>query len=96
MKKIDIIIVDDHLLFSQALNGLVSNYEEFNVIKVLNNGKELIDLKWFNFPDAKKIITETNHPEKAELLLESLDFCLRDICGGMSPKERRAAMKSSV
>lgn len=43
MKKIDIIIVDDHLLFSQALNGLVSNYEEFNVIKVLNNGKELID-----------------------------------------------------
>ena len=43
MKKIDIIIVDDHLLLSQALNGLVSNYEEFNVIKVLNNGKELID-----------------------------------------------------
>ena len=43
MKKIEIIIVDDHLLFSQALNGLVSNYDEFNVIKVLNNGKELID-----------------------------------------------------
>ena len=35
MKKIDIIIVDDHMLFSQALNGLVSNYEEFNVIKVV-------------------------------------------------------------
>lgn len=43
MKKTNIIIVDDHLLFSQALNGLVSNFEEFNVIKVLNNGKELID-----------------------------------------------------
>lgn len=43
MKKIEIIIVDDHLLFSQALNGLVSNYDEFNVIKVLNNGKELVD-----------------------------------------------------
>lgn len=43
MKKIDIIIVDDHLLFSQALNGLVSNFEEFNVLTVLNNGKELVD-----------------------------------------------------
>lgn len=43
MKKIEIIIVDDHMLFSQALNGLVSNYEEFNVIKVLNNGMELVD-----------------------------------------------------
>lgn len=43
MKKIDIIIVDDHLLFSQALNSLVSNYEEFNVIKILNHGKELVE-----------------------------------------------------
>lgn len=43
MKKIDIIIVDDHLLFSQALNGLVSNFVEFNVIAVLGNGKELIN-----------------------------------------------------
>ncbi|MCF6168644.1 response regulator transcription factor [Lutibacter sp.] len=43
MKKIDIIIVDDHLLFSQALNGLISNFEEFNVIAILNNGKELVD-----------------------------------------------------
>ena len=43
MNKIDIIIVDDHVLFSQALNGLVSNYDEFNVVTVLNNGKELVD-----------------------------------------------------
>ena len=43
MKPIDIIIVDDHLLFSQALNGLVSNFKEFNVLSVLGNGKELID-----------------------------------------------------
>ncbi len=43
MNKIDIIIVDDHMLFSQALHGLVSNYEEFNVIKVLNHGKELVN-----------------------------------------------------
>lgn len=43
MNKIDIIIVDDHMLFSQALHGLVSNYDEFNVIKVLNHGKELVN-----------------------------------------------------
>ena len=42
MKNIDIIIVDDHLLFSQALNGLISNFEEFNVQAVLANGKELV------------------------------------------------------
>ncbi|WP_456379469.1 response regulator [Lutibacter sp.] len=43
MHKIDIIIVDDHLLFSQALKGLVSNFKEFNVLTILNNGKEIID-----------------------------------------------------
>jgi DNA-binding NarL/FixJ family response regulator len=43
MEKIDIIIVDDHMLFSQALNGLVSNFTEFNVVKLLNNGLELVE-----------------------------------------------------
>lgn len=43
MGKIDIIIVDDHMLFSQALNGLVSQFTAFNVIKVLANGKEVVD-----------------------------------------------------
>lgn len=43
MNVIDIIIVDDHLLFSQALNGLVSNFDEFNVVTVLSDGKELVD-----------------------------------------------------
>jgi DNA-binding NarL/FixJ family response regulator len=43
MKKIDIIIVDDHLLFSQALNGLISAFETYNVLAVLANGKELVN-----------------------------------------------------
>lgn len=43
MSPINIIIVDDHLLFSQALHGLVSNFKEFNVLAVLNNGKELVE-----------------------------------------------------
>lgn len=43
MKKIDIIIVDDHLLFSEGLDGLISDFEEFNVLAVLANGMALID-----------------------------------------------------
>ena len=43
MKEINLLIVDDHLLFSEALNGLISAYDEFNVLKVLTNGKELIE-----------------------------------------------------
>jgi DNA-binding NarL/FixJ family response regulator len=42
MKKIDIIIVDDHLLFSQALKGLISDFKEFNVLALLANGKALV------------------------------------------------------
>lgn len=43
MEKIDIIIVDDHLLFSQALNGLISAFDAYNVLAVLVNGKELVN-----------------------------------------------------
>lgn len=43
MSKIDVIIVDDHVLFSQALKGLVGNFSEFNIVTVLSNGKELVD-----------------------------------------------------
>jgi DNA-binding NarL/FixJ family response regulator len=42
MKKIDIIIVDDHLLFSEALSNLISDFEDFNVLAVLANGEELV------------------------------------------------------
>jgi len=43
MSKIDIIIVDDHMLFSQALTGLVNLIDNFNVIKVLSDGAEVVD-----------------------------------------------------
>jgi len=43
MKKIDSIIVDDHLLFSEGLDGLISDFEEFNIFAVLANGMALID-----------------------------------------------------
>ncbi len=41
MKKI--IIVDDHILFSQALRGLVDDFDDFEVIDQFKNGKELQD-----------------------------------------------------
>lgn len=43
MSKINIIIVDDHMLFSQALNSLIGKFEEFNVIEVLNDGSEVVN-----------------------------------------------------
>ncbi|RXP64415.1 DNA-binding response regulator [Lutibacter sp. HS1-25] len=43
MNKIDIIIVDDHQLFSTALHSLIGKFEDFNVIKVLNDGAEVVD-----------------------------------------------------
>ncbi len=38
---IKIIIVDDHILFSQALRGLVDDFKDLEVIGQFKNGKEL-------------------------------------------------------
>jgi DNA-binding NarL/FixJ family response regulator len=62
MKKIDIIIVDDHMLFSQALNSLVSKFDEFNVIKVLNDGAEVVDYFKNNNPTPDVILMDIQMP----------------------------------
>lgn len=62
MSKIDLIIVDDHLLFSQALNGLVSNFEEFNVITVLGNGKELVNYFLQEKPKPQIVLMDIQMP----------------------------------
>ncbi|PWN63039.1 DNA-binding response regulator [Chryseobacterium phosphatilyticum] len=41
MKK-TIVIVDDHILIAKALEGIISNFAEFEVIYVCENGKDLI------------------------------------------------------
>lgn len=41
MKK-SIVIVDDHILIAKALEGIISNFNEFEVIYVCENGKDLI------------------------------------------------------
>lgn len=62
MNKIDIIIVDDHMLFSQALNSLVSKFEEFNVIKVLNDGAEVVDYFKNNNPNPDVVLMDIQMP----------------------------------
>lgn len=41
MKK-SIVIVDDHILIAKALEGIISNFPDFEVIYVCENGKDLI------------------------------------------------------
>ncbi|WP_108868508.1 response regulator transcription factor [Aquimarina aquimarini] len=41
MKKKTVVIVDDHLLFAQSLEGLISKLEGYKVLAILKNGKEL-------------------------------------------------------
>jgi DNA-binding NarL/FixJ family response regulator len=43
MDKIKIVIVDDHLLFSQSLSYLIGTFKEFSVIGSYINGKEFIN-----------------------------------------------------
>lgn len=62
MSKIDIIIVDDHMLFSQALHSLISKFDEFNVIKVLNDGSEVVDYFKANSPKPDVILMDIQMP----------------------------------
>jgi len=62
MSKIDIIIVDDHVLFSQALNGLVNKFEEFNVIKVLIDGAEVVEYFSKNNPLPAIVLMDIQMP----------------------------------
>ncbi|MBO6183924.1 MAG: response regulator transcription factor [Chryseobacterium sp.] len=50
MKK-TIIIVDDHLLIAKALEGIIGNFDDFEVIDVAENGKDLIE----KFKNGQKI-----------------------------------------
>ena len=43
MKK-TIIIVDDHLLIAKALEEFINNFEDFEVINIAENGKNLIEI----------------------------------------------------
>ncbi|GAA3512013.1 response regulator transcription factor [Aquimarina addita] len=41
MKKKTVVIVDDHLLFAQSLESLITKLDGYEVLAILKNGKEL-------------------------------------------------------
>ena len=53
MKTHTVVIVEDHVLLSQAIASLVNSFEDFNVLFTCKNGKELLT----------KLKTPTNIPE---------------------------------
>lgn len=43
MKRYSVVIVEDHLLLSQAIAGIVNSFENFHTVYLCRNGKELIE-----------------------------------------------------
>lgn len=43
MRTNKVIIIDDHLLFSQSLKFLINSFDEFEVVNSFENGKDFID-----------------------------------------------------
>lgn len=43
MKTYSVVVVDDHLLMSQAIASLVDSFEEFKVLFICNSGQEFLD-----------------------------------------------------
>ncbi len=62
MKKTSIIIVDDHLLFSQALYGLINKFEDFEVIAQLKNGQKVIDYFLSEKAEPAIVLMDVNMP----------------------------------
>lgn len=60
--KHSIVIVDDHLIFSQALSGLINTFDNFEVKYICKNGVELTEK--LQFPDAVPdiILMDVNMP----------------------------------
>lgn len=60
--KYTVVVVDDHVLLSQAIGGLVDGFEQFSVLYTCMNGQELLDkLKYpKNIPDL--VLMDVNMP----------------------------------
>ena len=57
-----VVIVDDHVLLSQAISGLVDSFDKFKTLYVCKNGKELLEKfeKAKNIPDI--VLMDINMP----------------------------------
>lgn len=61
MKK-TIVIVDDHLLIAKALEGIIDNFQDFQVIYVAQNGQDLIDKFESNYEIPDIILMDISMP----------------------------------
>ncbi|MCW8980561.1 MULTISPECIES: response regulator transcription factor [Altibacter] len=41
--KYSVVVVDDHNLLSQAIGGLIDDFEQFKILYLCNNGQELLE-----------------------------------------------------
>lgn len=65
----NIVIVDDHLLFSQSLKFLINSFKNFNVIQNYENGKEFIsNINNFSEDEIDLVLLDVNMP-----ILDGLD-----------------------
>lgn len=62
MDKIKIVIVDDHLLFSQSLSYLIGTFKEFVVIGSYGNGKEFINSFAQEIERPEMVLLDVNMP----------------------------------
>jgi len=62
MIKTTLLIVDDHLLFSQALTGLINRFKKFKVLDQLENGQKLINYFKANNPLPEIVLMDINMP----------------------------------
>ncbi|PZW42490.1 DNA-binding NarL/FixJ family response regulator [Mesonia algae] len=70
MKKINIVIADDHLMFLEGINTILSDMEEINEVHLATEGKQVIRL--LNQFDINLIISDISMPKMdgIELLTE--------------------------
>ena len=43
MRDFTVVVVDDHVLLSQAIQAMVNTFTQFNVLYTCKNGQELVD-----------------------------------------------------
>jgi len=72
MKKPDIIIVDDHLIFRQGLKTMIKIEDFANVIGEASNGKELIELLARLKPDLVLMDIDMPHMNGIDATIEAL------------------------
>ncbi len=62
MKTYSVVIVDDHSLFAQSLQGLINTFDDFQVLYHVKNGKELVQKLETNSNAPDVILLDINMP----------------------------------